>query len=79
MQAGLALSRYSASAALLIFMVACILIFKQRPAKQGHWCPDDLPNLYRRRLKSYRRWLEGLYEYDRRGAYQSKKWSRSTS
>lgn len=33
---GLALSRYSASAALLIFMVACILIFKQRPAKQGH-------------------------------------------
>ena len=33
---GLALSRYSASAALLVFIVACILIFEQRAAKQGH-------------------------------------------
>lgn len=33
---GLALSRYVASAALLVFIVTCILIFKQRPAKQGH-------------------------------------------
>lgn len=34
---GLALSRYSASAALAVFMVACILIFPQRPAKgPGH-------------------------------------------
>lgn len=33
---GLALSRYSASAALLIFMVACILIFPKRAAKRGH-------------------------------------------
>jgi uncharacterized membrane-anchored protein len=33
---GLALSRYSASAALLVFMVACILIFPQRAAKQSH-------------------------------------------
>jgi uncharacterized membrane-anchored protein len=30
---GLALSRYSASAALLFFIVACILIFRQRAAK----------------------------------------------
>lgn len=33
---GLALSRYSASAVLLVFIVACILIFKQKAAKQGH-------------------------------------------
>jgi uncharacterized membrane-anchored protein len=33
---GLALSRLSASAALLLFIVACILIFPQRPATQSH-------------------------------------------
>jgi len=33
---GLALSRYSASAVLLIFIVACIFIFPQRAAKQVH-------------------------------------------
>lgn len=34
---GLALSRYSASAALLVFIIACILIFPQRAAKaSGH-------------------------------------------
>ena len=33
---GLALSRYWASTALLAFMVACILLFKQRPAKAAH-------------------------------------------
>jgi uncharacterized membrane-anchored protein len=33
---GLALSRYSASAALLVFMVACILMFRQKPASKGH-------------------------------------------
>ncbi|MEO6848519.1 MAG: hypothetical protein ABI443_12450 [Chthoniobacterales bacterium] len=33
---GLALSRYSASAVLLIFMIACILIFPQRAAKSAH-------------------------------------------
>ena len=33
---GLALSRYTASAALLAFMVACILIFRQRAAKIAH-------------------------------------------
>ncbi len=33
---GLALSRYSASAALLIFIVACILMFEHKAAKQGH-------------------------------------------
>ena len=33
---GLALSRYTASAVLLVFIVACILIFEHRPAKQGH-------------------------------------------
>lgn len=33
---GLALSRYSASAVLLVFIVTCILIFKQKAAKQGH-------------------------------------------
>jgi len=33
---GLALSRYTASAVLLIFIAACILIFKHRAAKQVH-------------------------------------------
>jgi uncharacterized membrane-anchored protein len=33
---GLALSRYSASVALLIFIVLCVLIFQQRAAKKGH-------------------------------------------
>jgi uncharacterized membrane-anchored protein len=33
---GLALSRYSASAVLLVFIVACILIFPQRTAEQEH-------------------------------------------
>lgn len=33
---GLDLSRYTASAALFVFMLACILIFKQRAAKQNH-------------------------------------------
>lgn len=33
---GLALSRYSASAALLLFIVASIFLFPQRAAKQGH-------------------------------------------
>ncbi|MBC7458962.1 MAG: hypothetical protein H7235_11825 [Bdellovibrionaceae bacterium] len=33
---GLALSRYGASAALLVFMFACILIFKQRAGKKAH-------------------------------------------
>lgn len=33
---GLALSRYSASAALLVFIVACILIFPQRAGEAGH-------------------------------------------
>ena len=33
---GLALSRYIASAALLAFIVASILIFKQKPATQAH-------------------------------------------
>lgn len=33
---GLALSRYSASAALLVFIIACILIFEHKPAKQAH-------------------------------------------
>jgi len=35
-EGGLELSRYSASAALLVAIVSCILIFSQRPAKQGH-------------------------------------------
>jgi uncharacterized membrane-anchored protein len=36
-QGGLGLSRYSASAALAVFIVACILIFPQRPASgKGH-------------------------------------------
>ena len=33
---GLALSRYSASAALLAFMLAAILLFRQRAAKAAH-------------------------------------------
>ncbi len=33
---GLALSRYTASAALLVFMVACILIFPHRAARKAH-------------------------------------------
>lgn len=33
---GLELSRYSASLTLLVFMVACIFIFKQRPAERAH-------------------------------------------
>jgi uncharacterized membrane-anchored protein len=33
---GLALSRYTASAVLLVFIGACILFFPQRAAKQGH-------------------------------------------
>ncbi len=33
---GLALSRYSASAALLAFIVCCILFFKQKPASSCH-------------------------------------------
>ena len=33
---GLALSRYTASAVLFVFIAACILIFRQRAAKQAH-------------------------------------------
>ncbi|MDR3629168.1 MAG: hypothetical protein P4L42_02400 [Desulfocapsaceae bacterium] len=33
---GLALSRYSASAALFAFILACILLFQQRAARQSH-------------------------------------------
>ena len=33
---GMALSRYSASAALVAFVIACILVFKQRPARAAH-------------------------------------------
>ncbi|MBV1701937.1 MAG: hypothetical protein KGQ46_08975 [Hyphomicrobiales bacterium] len=33
---GLALSRYSASAVLLLFIIGCLLIFRQRPAKIVH-------------------------------------------
>lgn len=33
---GLALSRYSASAALIVFMVVCLLISKNRPAAEAH-------------------------------------------
>jgi uncharacterized membrane-anchored protein len=33
---GLALSRYSASAVLLLFISACILIFPQRAAQRAH-------------------------------------------
>ncbi|MCX7002747.1 MAG: hypothetical protein NTV22_05665 [bacterium] len=35
-QGGLALSRYSASAALLVLIVACIFIFPHRPATRAH-------------------------------------------
>jgi uncharacterized membrane-anchored protein len=35
-EGGLALSRYTASGVLLVFIAACILSFKQRPASQGH-------------------------------------------
>ena len=35
-QGGLELSRYSASAALLLLISSCILIFSQKPARQGH-------------------------------------------
>ncbi len=33
---GLALSRYSASAALLVFIVACLIFFKHKPASKSH-------------------------------------------
>ncbi len=33
---GLALSRYAASATLLGFMLACLALFRQRPARAGH-------------------------------------------
>lgn len=33
---GLALSRYSASAALIVFIIACILLLPQRPAEASH-------------------------------------------
>ncbi len=33
---GLALSRYSASAALMVFIVACIIFFKHKPASTSH-------------------------------------------
>jgi uncharacterized membrane-anchored protein len=33
---GLALSRYTASTVLLVFIALCILIFPQRAAKEGH-------------------------------------------
>jgi len=33
---GLALSRYSASAALVLFIVACLLLFQQRAATKSH-------------------------------------------
>lgn len=33
---GFALSRYSASAALLLFILACLLLFRQRPATSSH-------------------------------------------
>ncbi|KAF0190873.1 MAG: hypothetical protein FD165_2334 [Gammaproteobacteria bacterium] len=35
-EGGLALSRYSASAALVVFVVVCILIVRQRAATRGH-------------------------------------------
>lgn len=35
-QGGLALSRYSASGALLIFIVGCLTLFRQRPATRRH-------------------------------------------
>jgi uncharacterized membrane-anchored protein len=33
---GLALSRYSASAVLLVFIVACLMFFKHKPASRSH-------------------------------------------
>jgi len=33
---GLALSRYTASAVLLLCMVVCLVLFPQRAAQQGH-------------------------------------------
>jgi len=33
---GLALSRYSATASLMLFIIGCILLFKQRPAVRAH-------------------------------------------
>ena len=33
---GMALSRYSASAALIVFIIACILLLPQRPAEASH-------------------------------------------
>ncbi len=33
---GLALSRYSASLVLLVFIVVCILAFEHKAAKKGH-------------------------------------------
>ena len=33
---GLALSRFTASAALLVFMVGCIFLFPQRAARNAH-------------------------------------------
>jgi uncharacterized membrane-anchored protein len=33
---GLALSRYTASAAILVFIAACLLLFRQRPASAAH-------------------------------------------
>jgi uncharacterized membrane-anchored protein len=35
-QGGLDLSRYSASATLLVVIVACIFFFSHKPAKYGH-------------------------------------------
>lgn len=35
-EGGLALSRYSASASLLVLIISCIFIFSHKPAKQGH-------------------------------------------
>ena len=35
-EGGLALSRYSASATLLVFIIACILVFPQRAARKEH-------------------------------------------
>ena len=35
-EGGLALSRYSATATLLVLIVACIFIFSHKPAKKGH-------------------------------------------
>jgi uncharacterized membrane-anchored protein len=35
-EGGLALSRYTASGVLLVLIVGCILLFSQRPARQGH-------------------------------------------